>query len=98
MKITNKYGKEVETNTIKPEEEWNEDNDKEAIGNSKALNVLFNRVNKNVFRMINTCNVAKDAWEILKKTYEGTSRVKSSRLQLLTSKFENLRMDDDETI
>ena len=48
--------------------------------------------------MINTCTVAKDAWEILKTTYEGTSKVKISRLQLLTSKFENLKMNDDETI
>jgi hypothetical protein len=42
--------------------------------------------------------VAKDAWNILKTTHEGTSRVKMSRLQLLTTKFENLRMKEDENI
>ena len=40
----------------------------------------------------------KEAWDILKTTHEGTSRVKMSRLQLLTSKFENLRMKEDENI
>ena len=69
-----------------------------ALGNSKALNALFNGVDKNIFRLINTCTVAKDAWEILRITHEGTSKVKMSRLQLLTTKFENLRMKDDESI
>lgn len=36
--------------------------------------------------------MAKDVWEILITTHEGTSKVKMSRLQLLTTKFENLRM------
>jgi len=42
--------------------------------------------------------VTKDAWEILKTAHEGTSKVKSSRLQLLTTKFENLKMMEDENI
>ena len=41
------------------------DDGKEAIGNSKALNSLFNKVDKNVFKLINMCTVAKEAWEIL---------------------------------
>ncbi|KAK2362889.1 gag-protease polyprotein [Trifolium repens] len=51
-----------------------------------------------MFRLIKQCTIAKDAWEILKTTHEGTSKVKSSRLQLLHSKFENLRMKEEETI
>ena len=62
------------------------------------MNALFNGVDKNISRLINTCTVAKDAWEILRITHEGTSKVKMSRLQLLTTKFENLRMKDDESI
>jgi hypothetical protein len=42
--------------------------------------------------------VAKDAWEILKTTHEGTSKVKMSRLQLLTTNFENIKMKEDENI
>jgi len=62
------------------------------------LNAIFNGVDKNIFRLVNNCEVAKDAWNILKTTHEGTSRVKMSRLQLLTTKFENLRMKEDENI
>jgi len=59
------------------------------LGNSKALNALFNGVDKSMFRLIKQCTVAKDAWEILKTAHEGTTKVKSAKLQLLTTKFEN---------
>ncbi|CAJ2661894.1 unnamed protein product [Trifolium pratense] len=42
--------------------------------------------------------IMSEAWNILETVHEGTSKVKMSRLQLLTTKFENLRMNDDETI
>ena len=45
-----------------------------------------------------SCITAKDAWKALKVAFEGTSKVKISRLLLLTSKFESLRMMEEETI
>ena len=51
-----------------------------------------------MFRWIKQCTVAKDALEIFKTAHKGTSKVKSSRLQLLTTKFENLKMMEDENI
>jgi len=48
-----------------------------------------------MFRLIKKCNVAKDAWDILRMAHEGTSKVKTSRIQLLTTKFESLRMQED---
>jgi len=86
------------TEVLKPEEEWTAPEDKLALANSKALNALFNGVDKNMFRLIKKCDVAKDAWDILRTAHEGTSKVKSSRIQLLTTKFESLRMQEEETI
>ena len=86
------------TGELKPEKNWSKDDDELALANSKALNSILGRVDKNIFRLINTCEVAKDAWEILRTTHEGTSKVKMSRLQLLTTKFENLRMKEEEII
>ncbi|KAK2359883.1 gag-protease polyprotein [Trifolium repens] len=88
----------IDTEELKPEEDLTPAEDTLALGNNKALNALFNGVDKNMFRLIKQCTVAKDAWEILKTTHEGTSKVKSSRLQLLYTKFENLRMKEEETI
>lgn len=86
------------TYMLKAEEDWDDEDDKLAHGNSKALNFLFNGVDKNIFRLINNYIVAKYAWGILKTSHEGTSKVKLSRHQLLTTKFENLRMKEDESI
>jgi len=83
---------------LKPEEKWTAAEDELTLGNSKALNALLNGVDKNMFRLIKQCTVAKDAWEILKTAHEGTTKVKSSKFQLLTTKFENLRMLEDESI
>ena len=42
-------------------------------------------------------SMAKEAWEILETTYEGTKKVKDTKLQMLTTKFEELKMGDDES-
>jgi len=79
-------------------EEWSKEEDELALENLKALNALFHGVDKNMFRLIKQCIVAKNAWEILKTTHEGTTKVKSAKLPLLTTKFENLKMLEDESI
>jgi len=86
------------TEVLKPEEEWTAPEDELVLANSKALNALFNGVDKNMFRLIKKCDVAKDAWDILRTAHEGTSKVKSSRIQLLMTKFGSLRMQEEETI
>ncbi|MCH98533.1 gag-pol polyprotein, partial [Trifolium medium] len=82
----------------KPEDEWTKEEDDLALGNNKALNALFNGVDTNMFRLIKRCTVAKHAWDILKKAHEGTDKVKLSKLQMLKTSFENLRMKEDESI
>ncbi|XP_022867631.1 uncharacterized protein LOC111387312 [Olea europaea var. sylvestris] len=43
------------------------------------------------------CETAKEVWDILETTHEGTKIVKNSKLQMLASRFEEVRMKDDET-
>lgn len=68
------------TYNLKIDVEWTNDEDDEALGNSNTLNDNFNCMEKNMLRLINTCSEAKEAWEILKIAYEGTSKVRMSRL------------------
>ncbi|MCI55401.1 gag-pol polyprotein, partial [Trifolium medium] len=72
----------------KPEESWTKEEDEASTWNHKALNALFNGVDKNMFRLIKRCDVAKDAWDILQTFNEGTKKVKMSKLQILTTQFE----------
>ena len=50
---------------LKLEEDLSKEEDEISLGNSKALNSIFNGIDKNIFRLVNTCEVAKDAWAIL---------------------------------
>src|SRR4051812_546237 len=86
------------TTILIPETQWSKNEEELALGNSKALSALFNGIDKNIFRLVQHCELGKEAWDILKTAHEGTSKVRMSRLQMLTTKFENLKMKEDETI
>ena len=68
-----------------------------ANAKSKALNAIFYSVSPDEFHKISHIIVAKETWEILETTYEGTKKVKDTKLQMLTTKFEELKMGDDES-
>ena len=56
-----------------------------ANANSKALNAIFCGVSPNEFHRISHVTIAKEAWQTLKTTYEGTKKVKDTDLQMLTT-------------
>ena len=49
------------------------------------------------FKKISSIETAKEAWTILQTTYERTKAVKDSKLQRLTTSFEEIKMEEDET-
>ena len=53
--------------------------------NSKALNTIFCSVSPDEFHRISHIIIAKEAWQILETTYEGTKKVKDTKLQMLTT-------------
>ena len=90
----------VEVGQIKPKEapvDWDEVTIKAANFNSKALNVLFCGVTNEEFKKISSTEIAKEAWIIFQTTYKGTKAVKTVKFQRLTSSFEEIRMEKDET-
>ncbi|XP_070676207.1 uncharacterized protein [Malus domestica] len=77
---------------LAPRREWSEDERSSSTFNQRALNALFTA------DYIGKCTTAKEAWDILEVTHEGNSTVKESKLQNLITKFENIKMlDDDES-
>ncbi|KAA0052057.1 gag-pol polyprotein [Cucumis melo var. makuwa] len=76
--------------TRKSKLKWTSEENDAAVGNSSALNALFNAIDPNIFKLINTCKSAKVAWNTLEVTFEGTSKVKISRLQILTPRRSTL--------
>ena len=90
----------VEIGWTKPKEvlaNWDEAEIKAANFNSRALNALFSAVTNKEFKKISSIETAKEAWTILQTTYEGTKAVKDSKRQRLTTSFEKIKMEDDES-
>ena len=61
------------------------------------MNALFSAITNNEFKKISSIEIAKEAWTILQTTYEGTKAVKDSKLQRLTTSFEEIKMEEDES-
>ena len=67
-----------------------------ANANNKANNAIFCGISIDEFHKISHAKIAKEAWTILETTYEGTKKVKDTKLQMLTTWFEEVKMSDDE--
>ena len=77
--------------------DWDDAKIKAVNFNSRVLNALFSAVTNEEFKKISHTEIAKEAWTILKTTYEGTKAVKDSKLQRLTTSFEEIKMEEDES-
>ena len=89
-----KYGWEKPTTPIS---EWQTSQKEVVAFNSKAMNAIFNVVSMEEFKRISNVVIAHIAWNILQTVHEGTEAVKINKLQWLTSKFERIRIFDDES-
>ena len=76
---------------------WDDAKIKATNFNSKALNALFSAVMNEEFKKISSTKTAKEAWTILQTTYKGTKAVKDLKFQRLTTSFEEIKVEDDES-
>ena len=58
---------------------------------------MFSAVTNEEFKKISSTETAKEAWTILQTIYERTKAVKDSKLQRLTTSFEEIKMEEDES-
>ncbi|KAL2347698.1 hypothetical protein Fmac_001698 [Flemingia macrophylla] len=91
-KINN--GKEVE----KPFEDWDQNEIRRAENDAKALNIIHSSLNSDEFFRISACITAKEAWELIKVTHEGTPEVRRARKNALIQEYEMFRMSQGEII
>ena len=90
----------VEIDWTKPTEvsaDWDDAKIKVENFNSRALNALFSAVTNEEFKKISSTKTAKEAWTILQTTYEGIKVVKDSKLQRLTTSFEEIKIEDNKS-
>ena len=98
--LDKKVWQAMEIGWTKPKEapaNWDDANIKAANFNSRALNALFSTITNKEFKKISFTETAKEAWTIIQTTYEVTKAVKDLKLQRLTTSFEEIKMEEDES-
>ncbi|MQM18995.1 hypothetical protein Taro_051995 [Colocasia esculenta] len=79
-------------------DKWTEDDKKKISLNCKAKSILCCALRKKEFNHISNCKSAMEMWEKLRITYEGTDKVKETRIDILVTQYERFQMQPGETI
>ena len=86
------------TTIEKPREEWSEKEKKLVQYNLKAKNIITSALGMDEYFRVSSCKSAKDMWDTLQVTHEGTIDVKRSKINTLTHEYELFRMNPNENI
>ncbi|XP_020205582.1 uncharacterized protein LOC109790771 [Cajanus cajan] len=79
-----------------PKGRWNENQKQRFILNSKARNALMCALTKEEYTKVHSFRSAKQIWDTLAITYEGSIEVKCNKLSLLV--YELFEMEENESI
>ena len=66
--------------------------------NTKTMNILYCALKANKFNRIFTCTSAKEIWNILKVTHEGTNQMNESKINILVYRYELFKIEPNESI
>ena len=84
--------------TSKNESEYTQDDLEKISKNYKAMNLLYYGLDTNEFNRISSCRSAKEIWDKLVVTYEGTGQVKETKISIFTRQYELFKMNPTETV
>lgn len=60
----------------------------------KAMNALFCALSDIKYTRVSRCLMAQEISQLIEVTHEGTSQVKESKINLLTSQYEAFKMEE----
>ncbi|KAL4325622.1 hypothetical protein GQ457_11G022870 [Hibiscus cannabinus] len=76
----------------KQRHEWNDEERRRVQMNAKAMHILFCALGPDEFAKMSSCSSAKEIWDKLEVTHEGTSEVKETKIGLLNLSYENFNV------
>jgi len=82
----------------KPWSQWTESESIKAKFDWIAKNIITSALNFDEFFRVSLCALAKEMWDILEVTHEGTNYVKRARKHTLIQEYEMFRMLKGETL
>ena len=81
-----------------PRNQWSEEGKLRYLLNSKARNALMCALSQEEYAKVHSFKSAKQMWDTLALTYEGSEHVKRNKLSLLTRKYELFTMEEGEDV
>ncbi|XP_070015974.1 uncharacterized protein [Nicotiana sylvestris] len=78
--------------------EYSNTNRKAVEKNYRAKKILMCGIGPDEYNRVSAFDTAKEIWEALQTAHEGTTQVKQSKIDMLTTEYELFRMKDDESI
>ncbi|MQM08552.1 hypothetical protein Taro_041408 [Colocasia esculenta] len=72
--------------------QWIDDDRKKISLNCNAKSILCCALSKKEFNRISACKSSMEMWEKLRITYEGTDKVKETRIDILVTQYERFQM------
>ena len=78
--------------------EFTEEDEKEVHKDKKAMNILFNGLDKNMFDNVINCTTFKEIRDTIQTLYEGTEQVRENKMQLLIQQYEHFHFKQSETL
>ncbi|OAY43379.2 hypothetical protein MANES_08G063666v8 [Manihot esculenta] len=82
----------------KPKSEWSELEKRRVALNDKAIHILFCALSRSEYNKVCMKSTAKEIWDALVVTHEGTNQVKENKMESLIYQYELFKMKSDETI
>ncbi|XP_075109047.1 uncharacterized protein LOC142180850 [Nicotiana tabacum] len=83
---------------LKDRKEYSDIDRKSVEKNYRAKKILVYSIGPDEYNRVSACDSAKEIWEVLQIAHEGTTPVKQSKIDMLTTEYELFRMKDDEFI
>ena len=80
-KIKNDKGEDID----KPKDQYTSADWEKLTKNSKAKHIIYCGLDANEYNRISACDTAKEIWSKLIVTYEGTSQVRETKMNMCCS-------------
>ena len=99
--INYQYWERIESGdytTTSDRDQWTTGDKAEFRKNALTITILHYNLSRNEFNRISMCSTTNEIWDKLEVTYERTSKVKESKINLLVTQYEVFKMDEYETI
>ena len=78
--------------------EYTKEDKKEVHKDKKAMNILFNGLDKEMFDNVINCTISKEVWDTIQILCEGTEQVRENKMQLLIQQYEYFHFKQSETL